>query len=152
MTISCFDDLIRAAHAQPDPQRLLFVFTGVEQPEGNTPAQQKAYESGAGGHLIPLACVDKTPQELTGGFTQLCDEATQFVPDWSIVFAGAMGGVLPEAPTSEQAQEPLDQMIEMIKAGRVATLNAFDRQGQAVMLHATTDYDNFEPVLMNQQR
>jgi hypothetical protein len=32
MDISRFDELLQAARAQPEPQRLLFVFAGAEKP------------------------------------------------------------------------------------------------------------------------
>ena len=37
MEISSFDDLLRAARQQPEPQRLLFVFAGAELPEATRP-------------------------------------------------------------------------------------------------------------------
>ena len=64
MDISSFDDLLHAARLQPEPQRLLFVFVGVELPDDATPAQRARFEQGQGGALVPLMCVDKTPQEL----------------------------------------------------------------------------------------
>lgn len=152
MSISNFNDLLQAAKSQPEPQRLLFVFVAIEQPEDATDKEAQAFQSGKGGNLIPLACVDKTPEELAQGFQQLKSEADQFVPQWSMVFVGALGGSQPEAPSSEIAQPYLDQMIEMIKLGRVASLNVFDKQGDAVMLHATTDYANFEPTLFETAR
>lgn len=152
MSITHLNDLIRAAAAQPDPQRLLFVFTARELPTEGTAEQIQTAEKGVGGYLTPLACVDKTPEELSEGYQQLYAEADRIVPEWSIVFAGAIGGQQPVAPTSEEAQAPLDQMIEMIKLGRVAHLNAFNRQGEALLLHATTEYETFEPVLMNKPK
>ena len=64
MDISSFDDLLQAARMQPEPQRLLFVFAAVELPDDATPAQRARFEAGQGGALVPLMCVDKTPQEL----------------------------------------------------------------------------------------
>ena len=39
LRISTFDDLLRAARQQPEPQRLLFVFAGVELPDGARPSK-----------------------------------------------------------------------------------------------------------------
>jgi len=51
MNIANFDGLVRAARAQPEPQRLLFVFANAEMPEDGTPEQR----SEAPGWGIPLA-------------------------------------------------------------------------------------------------
>jgi hypothetical protein len=69
LNISTFDDLLRAAREQPEPQRLLFVFAGAELPEDSTPEQRRRFAAGAGGALIPLMYVDKTPEEL-GTFSE----------------------------------------------------------------------------------
>ena len=87
---------------QPEPQRLLFVFAAVELPDDATPAQRARFEAGQGGALVPLMCVDKTPQELPS-FDALVGEASQFTApghDWAMVFAAAMSGTLNKAPTS----------------------------------------------------
>ena len=52
--ISSFDDLLRAARSQPEPQRLLFVFAGAELPEDCTPEQRARFEAGQGGALTPM--------------------------------------------------------------------------------------------------
>ena len=44
MEISSFDDLIEAARAQPEPQRLLFVFAAVELPDDATAAQRARFD------------------------------------------------------------------------------------------------------------
>ena len=49
MNIQTFDDLLSAARSQPLPQRLLFVFAGVELPDDATPAQRLEFERGEGG-------------------------------------------------------------------------------------------------------
>src|SRR5699024_5390520 len=98
MSITCFDDLVNVAKEQSDPQRLLFVFTMVEEPEEMNARNRQAYEQGAGGNLIPMACVDKALDELASGFPQLCEEAHAVVPDWTLVFAAAIGGSQGHAP------------------------------------------------------
>ena len=64
MEITSFDDLLHAASAQPEPQRLLFVFAGVELPDDATPAQRERFAAGQGGALVPMMCVDKRPEEI----------------------------------------------------------------------------------------
>jgi hypothetical protein len=133
MNISSFDDLLQAARAQPEPQRLLFVFAGVELPDEATPAQRQRFAAGQGGALVPLMCVDKRPDELAS-FGDLTQESRQFGHDWRIVFAAAMAGSLNRQPTSEDAEEPLQRMVEAIKRGEHGAYIPFDAQGHAVQM------------------
>lgn len=136
MEIASFDDLLSAARQQPEPQRLLFVFAAAELPDDATPAQRLRFESGQGGALVPLMCVDKTPQELAS-FDALVEEARQFTApghDWAMVFAAAMSGTLNKAPTSADAEAPLQRMVDAIKQGAHGAYIPFDRQGQPVRL------------------
>ncbi|WP_029527261.1 ribonucleotide reductase subunit alpha [Polaromonas glacialis] len=134
MDISTFDDLLQAARGQPEPQRLLFVFAGVELPDDATPAQRERFEAGQGGALHPLMCVDKRPDELAS-FATLADEASQFGPQpWGIVFAAALSGKGKRAPTSEEAEEPLQRMVEAIKRGEHGGYIPFDTQGHTVQI------------------
>ena len=134
MNILTFDDLLQAARAQPEPQRLLFVFAGVELPDDATPAQRERFEAGQGGALVPLMCVDKRPDELAS-FGALVEESSQFGQNnWGIVFAAAMSGGVNRAPTSEDAEEPLQRMVEAIKRGEHGGYIPFDTQGQAVQI------------------
>jgi hypothetical protein len=131
MDILSFEDLLQAARAQPEPQRLLFVFTGVELPEDSTPVQRERFEAGQGGALVPLMCVDKRPEELSS-FAALVQESSQFGHNWGLVFAAALSGSVNRIPTPEDAEEPLQRMVESIKQGRIDTFIPFDRQGQPV--------------------
>ena len=131
MTISNFDDLLQAARSQPRPQRLLFVFAGVELPDDSTTEQRERFRAGQGGALVPLMCVDKRPEEL-GSFSELVQESRQFGRQWGIVFAAAMSGVSNLAPTSEEAEVPLQSMVEAIKRGEHGNFIPFDQNGQPV--------------------
>lgn len=133
MNISSFDDLLEAARQQAEPQRLLFVFAGADLPEDSTLAQRERFLAGEGGALVPIMCVDKTPEELLS-FADLVEESRQFGKDWSIVFAAALSGGGGVAPSSEAAEKPLQNMVEAIKAGSLGTFIPFDRQGHPVML------------------
>lgn len=134
MEISSYDDLVRAARRQPQPQRLLFVFTGAELPEGSTPEQQARFRAGEGGALVPLMSVDKIPEQL-GTFSDLVEESRQFGRDWVVVFAAGLSGRGGRAPSSDEADRMLQRMIEAIKAGAFATFIAFDRQGRTLSLN-----------------
>ncbi len=133
MNIEHFNDLLTAAKAQPLPQRLLFVFAGVELPEDASAEQHAAFETGHGGALVPLMCVDKSPEELAS-FEVLVAEAAQFGHDWALVFCAAMSGTRQHAPTGTDAELPLQAMVEAIKRGDMGNYLPFDRQGQPVQL------------------
>jgi len=131
MDILSFDDLLQAARTQSQPQRLLFVFTGVELPEDSTPVQRARFAAGQGGALVPLMCVDKRPEELSS-FAALVQESKQFGHAWGLVFAAALGGRADRAPSSDDAEEPLQRMVESIKQGNIGAFIPFDPQGQPV--------------------
>jgi hypothetical protein len=131
LNITSFDDLLRAARQQPQPQRLLFVFTAAELPDDATPEQRARFQAGEGGTLTPLMCVDKTVDELTR-FETLVEESRQFGLEWTIVFVAAMAGRAGHPPSSDDVQVPLQRLVDSIKAGEPLASIPFDRQGQPV--------------------
>ena len=132
MDISNFDDLLVAARAQPQPQRLLFVFAGAELPDDPTPEQRARFEQGEGGALVPLMCVDKSIAELTT-FEALVAESQEMGQAWQIVFAAALSGAVGSPLTADNAREPLKRMEDAIRRGAFDNYIPFDRQGQPVM-------------------
>lgn len=134
MNIASFDDLLQAARLQADPQRLLFVFAGVELPDKPTAAQRAAFEAGRGGSLAPIMCVDKSPEELPD-FATLVGESEQFGQPWAVVFAAALSGRNGRAPAEADVDKALERMVESIKGGAVGSMIPFDRQGQVLMLN-----------------
>ena len=130
-TITPFDLLLAAAGAQPEPQRLLFVFTGAELPDDATPAQRARFEAGQGGALTPLACVDKELAELSS-FEALVAEARTATPDWRVVFIAGLSGSGGQAPSNEQTDSALGRMVEAVRTGRLHEYLALDPQGQPV--------------------
>ena len=134
MEIQHFDDLLAAARAQAQPQRLLMVFVATELPEDASAEQRARFAQGEGGALVPLMCVDKTPEELDS-FATLLAESQQFelsYQPWRLVFTAALSGSNGRAPTSEDAESPLERMVESVKLGMFGNLLPFDRQGQPV--------------------
>lgn len=131
MELSTFDDLLCAAQGQPDSQRLLFVFAKAGIPDDATREQRQRFQAGRGGTLTPLMCVDKTPDELVS-FDVLLAESREFGQAWDIVFVAALPGTGRLAPTSEQAQEPLQRMVEAVKSGAIGRFVAFDAYGEPV--------------------
>jgi hypothetical protein len=132
MSISNFDDLLRAAREQSEPQRLLFVFANAVLPEDSTPEQRARFQAGQGGALMPLMSVDKSPDEI-GTFDALVEESHQHAQDWSIVFVASLSGHDGRAPTSMQADNSLRRMIESIKTGSFGSFIPFDRRGEPVL-------------------
>lgn len=133
MDISCFDDLLHAARAQSTPQRLLFVFVAIELPEDSSPAQRQRFAAGEGGALVPLMYADKRPDEIES-FAALVQESCQFGHEWGLVFTAALSGRGRQAPTSEEAEVPLQGMVEAIQRGEIGAYIPFDLQGQAVQI------------------
>lgn len=132
--IQNFDDLLKAAKAQAEPQLLLFVFAKAEMPESPTEEQIKEYQSGQGGNLTPVICVDKTPESLSD-FAALTAESKQTGHDWDVVFVSSMSGVAGHAPTPEQAEQPLQMMVQAIHSGNIANFLAMDKQGDALRFY-----------------
>ena len=126
MNLAHFNDLLGAARRQPEPPRLLFVFTVAELPAGSTPEQAARFEAGQGGALVPLMCVDKTPEEVVS-FAALAEEARQFGPPWALVFVAGM-------PDGRDAAAPLQRMVEDIKRGALGNYLPFNTAGEAVRL------------------
>ncbi|MGX5915366.1 ribonucleotide reductase subunit alpha [Aliidiomarina sp. Khilg15.8] len=133
MHISSYSDLIELAQQQPEPQRLLFVFAKAEMPPEPTADQQRRFEQGQGGYLVPVTCVDK-PAEEVSQFESLVEESKHTGMDWDMVFVAGMSGMGGITPTSEQAEQPLKMMVEQIKAGTIANFVTFDKSGDAVSI------------------
>jgi hypothetical protein len=138
ISISSFDELLRIARQQPEPQRLLFVFTSVELPDDCTPDQLTRFEAGHGGALTPLMCVDKTPEEI-GTFSDLLAESRQVLQEWAIVFVAALSGKNGCVPRTEDAEAPLNRMVESIKTGSVGMFIPFDTHGHPVQFGPSSE-------------
>lgn len=122
-----FDDLLTAARKQADAQRLLMVFAQIEE------VAEK--QSAEGGYLTPKMCVDKTPDEINS-FIDLLAEAANTGQDWSLVFVASLAGNGAVAPTSNDANKPLDAMIAGINSGMVQNYLVFNKQGEILSLSA----------------
>lgn len=133
MEISHFNDLLIAARAQPERQRLLLVFASASLPDGATPAQRARFEAGESGELAPLMCVDKDPVELAD-FAALVGEAASLATGWALVFAAALSGTGGRPPSESQIDAALQRMVEAVKSGDLSGLIPFDRDGEAVQL------------------
>ena len=131
MDIAQFADLLSAAKAQSEPQRLLFVFVAAELPEDATEAEKQRHAEQQGGSLRPVLCVDKLPAELND-FAGLLDESARTGINWDLVFAAGLSGRGGLAPNSDESEQPLKMMVGAIETGSIGNFIAFDRDGLAV--------------------
>ncbi len=132
MDIATFDGLLEDLREQGVPQRLLLVFTVAELPPGASDEERARFEAGQGGMLVPCVCADKTTDELASFAALLEETASSFEEQWAIVFVAALAGRDGKAPSSAEADQPLERMISAIRSGRLEGLVAFDRTGEAV--------------------
>jgi hypothetical protein len=131
--LSSFADLITAARAQPERQRLLLVFAHIGLPPDASAEQRSSFEAGRGGALTPVMCVDK-PAEGFPPFAELAADADRSGNAWSVVFVAAIGDRNGVPPTPGQVQVALEQMIDAIGAGRPQGFALFDREGRPVQV------------------
>lgn len=134
MEISSFSDLLTAARAQQEPQRLLFVFAAAELEDDSTEEQRRRFEAGEGGALVPVMSVDKAPDELAD-FATLVEESRQFGKPWSLVFVAAMSGRSGAVPLVGDVEQALDRMTESIKTGNLSAFIPFDHEGHTVQFN-----------------
>jgi hypothetical protein len=128
-TLTPFEQLLQAAAAQTEPQRLLFVFAAAQLPDDASPAQRAQFEAGQGGALVPLTCVDKGLSEVTS-FEQLADESTYTTPAWRAVFIAGLSGQDGKPPSTALVDSALESMVASVRAGRLGGFLALDRAGE----------------------
>lgn len=125
-----FDELLVMAANQDQPQRLLFLFA---KPEGHNPKKSKKFQKG---HINPMMCVDKLPDELTT-FEALVKEADSIDSTWHFIFISGLSGENNKAPTSEDAEPYLNKMTNDLVTGQ--NINRYlvvDRIGQPIEMMA----------------
>lgn len=136
MKISSYEDLLDAANAQPEPQRLLFVFARAELPDGHTRDQQEQFRARRGGALTPVMCVDKLASE-RDSFASLVEESQRMQQDWDIVFVAGMSASSGQITESEEAEAPLKEMVKSIQVGAIGNYLAFNRDGEMLRMRAS---------------
>ena len=120
------------AEQQIEPQRLLFIFLEASLPDEATGDETDRFQSGEGGALQPVMCVDKTLDELTT-FADLVAESEQMEQDWHIVLIACLDGRNGKMPSSEDADRPLQMMVQAVENGDdLSNYLAFDRSGVLV--------------------
>ena len=123
-----FRQLLAAAAAEPEPQRLLFVFAGAELPENATPEQRARFQSGRGGALGPLMCVDKAPRDVPD-LAALVSESERAGPPWSVLFAASLSGQAGRPPDKARIDLALETMVEAVRDGRISGFAAYGPEG-----------------------
>jgi len=131
--ITDYQSLLAVGKLQEEPQRFLFVFLQASLPDDHNELDKKHFQSGQGGELHAIMCVDKDLAELTD-FTELVNESKQMEQDWSIVLIACLAGINGIQPTAEQADEALKMMVQTVQnGGDLSKYLAFDKQGD--LLH-----------------
>ena len=133
MHIASFEDLLGAARAQAEPQRLLFAFAKAELPSDAGDLERARFTQGQGGSLTPVMCVDKTVDEVPS-FAALVEESRHTGADWDLVFVTTMSGHGGKPPPSAQAEAPLNMMVTYIHTGQLGRFLAFSRDGTILRL------------------
>jgi len=127
--ITDYASLLAVGKQQDDPQRFLFVFLQASLPDEHSDENKHRFQSGKGGELQAIMCVDKNLTELTN-FDDLIEESKQMQQDWSIVLIACLSGKNGLFPTAEESEEPLKLMVQAIQnGGNLSKYLAFDKQG-----------------------
>lgn len=135
MSPSNFDDFLAIARQQTEPQRLLIVLAKRELPEEHTAEQAEQFDRGNGGHLAPLASVDKQINEIAN-FKHFAEESHQVVGDWDVMFVAALMGA-EQLPSIEETDHAIEEMLNSIRDGKVSSYLALDNAGLPLNLSAS---------------
>jgi hypothetical protein len=126
--ITNFTNLLETAKQQTEPQRLLFLFAKThEEPTPNAEGQTR-------GTITATMCVNKLPEELST-FDAFVAEADAISQEWDFIFVAGLPGKDGKAPTSEEAEEYLNQMTSHLIHGEdIDQYMIFDRSNHLVSI------------------
>jgi len=131
--ITDYKSLLVVGKQQSEPQRFLFVFLQASLPDTHKDEDKERFQSGKGGMLEAIMCVDKDLDELTN-FEDLVTESKQMEQLWDIVLVACLSGINGMHPTAEEAEAPLKAMFQTVQnGGNLSKYLAFDKQGD--LLH-----------------
>ncbi len=135
MNITDYESLLAAARQQVEPQRLLFVFLQASLPKDSKDEEKNSFDSGQGGALEPVMCVDKALDEL-GSFSDLVDESVKMGQDWQIVLVAGLSGENDVEPDSAKVESSLKMMVDTVQnGGDLSRFMSFDRGGDPVQFN-----------------
>ncbi len=109
---SPFKQLIKAAKAQSQPQRLLFVLAKTDTSQSQTLTDQSER-----GTISPVMCVDKLPQDLTS-LKNFINEADAINKAWDFILIAGMNGENGKAPSTDEAEPLLNKMANDLVQGQ----------------------------------
>lgn len=121
-----YDDLLKIARDENKPQRILFVFTEIEQREDG-----KGNEGDFS--IVPAFFIDKELHELSD-FNALVESSKETGRHWDIVFVAVLMGENGQLPSFDQTDQQLDMMIKLINQGEISQFAAYKRSGEFAVL------------------
>ena len=122
--------LLDLARDKNEPQRILLVFTELEQRQDG-----KGLEGDFS--ITPVFFIDKELDELSS-FEALVESTKETGRHWDIVFVAGLLGENGQLPSFEQTDQQLDMMIKLINQGEVSQFAAFKRSGESAELARNT--------------
>ncbi|MEO9231469.1 MAG: hypothetical protein ABI216_21320 [Devosia sp.] len=136
MDISSFENLLKVAAQQPEPQRMLFVFVQKGPPDDRSADNAASFRAGSGGTLTPVVCVDKAVTDI-GSFAGLAKESEATGQRWDIVLVACLAGRNGVAPSASEVDRGLETMVDAVKTGdKLWRFLAFDHRGDPMQINA----------------
>ncbi len=127
--ITDYKSLLTVGKQQSEPQRFLFVFLQTFLSDESNDEDKQQFQSGHGGELKAIMCVDKDLADLTD-FADLVSESKEMEQEWHIVLIACLSGKNGHYPTSTEAEESLKIMVQTVQnGGDLSKYLAFDNQG-----------------------
>lgn len=118
--MSKFQELLTMARYQPEPVKLLMMFTKADIESANNNVNK--------GFIEPRMCVDKLPQELSD-YNTLCKEADVINPDWDLVFITSINANV----ESSMIDKSMKSMVSDVQTGKNTSMYVvLDRQDNLV--------------------
>ena len=127
-----YETLLMAGREQQEPQRFLFTFLKASLPKDHEGDEAQRFQSGKGGVLQPIMCVDKALDDLTN-FSDLVKESENMQQEWQIVLVACLSGMGGSMPAATEIDLQLKMMVQMVEnGGDLSRYLAFDREGLLV--------------------
>ena len=127
-----YETLLVVGKEQKEPQRFLFVFLQAALPKDHEGDEEQRFNSGQGGALLPIMCVDKALDDLTN-FADLVKESENMGQEWQLVLVACLAGIGGAMPTATETDLQLKMIVQMVEnGGDLSRYLAFDREGALV--------------------